>query len=150
MSVRWLGYIVLMQRSVWRHLTSRLCKTPSQRALTDVAYLGWRVRGGHVAWEAEHNVPRICHPPLIDSDLFWWCYDHIASERPSWAPAREIAVVSSYRPRRARVDQPEEVRFLAPGRVRCVAHGKFLSAILIHRAARRFQLRCGMQQVVRL
>lgn len=36
------------------------------RILTDVNYLGWRVRSGEVAWDAECNAPLVCHQPLVE------------------------------------------------------------------------------------
>lgn len=103
-----------------------------QRILSDVSYLGWRVRGGALACEPDGQ-PRVCHEPLVDADLFWWCYDRVMRERPAWAdgwaPPRPAQVVSSYRPRRARsLARPGEVRFLAAGRVRCVVHGRVVVA----------------------
>lgn len=118
----------------------------AQHILTDVAYLGWRVRSGQVAWDTERDAPKVCHAPLVDSDLFWWCYDHVAAERPTWAPPRQQVAVSLCRPRCVRSDPSDEVRFLAPGRVRCVVHGKLLSTAMIDERARRFQVRCGAQE----
>ncbi len=51
--------------------------------LTNVAYLGWRARNGQVARDDEGR-PRVCHQPLVDESLFWWCYDHLMKERPPW------------------------------------------------------------------
>jgi DNA invertase Pin-like site-specific DNA recombinase len=63
--------------------------------------LGWRVRAGEIAWDGGANVPRICHPPLVESELFWWCYDRLVAERPSWAPPRPALVSAPVaRPRR--------------------------------------------------
>ena len=98
--------------------------------LTDVTYLGWRARAGHVAWDDERQVPRICHAPLVDEDLFWWCYDHLISERPTWAPPRQTHVVQTFRPRPARRRRPELISFLVPGRVRCAQHGNVLGVML--------------------
>jgi len=118
----------------------------AQHILTDVTYLGWRVRAARVAWDTERDGPKICHEPLVEADLFWWCFDQIVAERPAWAPPRPTAGGFTYRPRCARSAPPDEVRFLAPGRVRCVVHGKFLSAAVINEQARSFQVRCGAQE----
>jgi hypothetical protein len=117
----------------------------AQKILTDVAYLGWRVRSGEVARE-EDGHPKQCHEPLIEADLFWWCYDRITGERPAWsegwAPARSPSVATTYRPRllRSRA-QPGDVRFLAPGKVRCVVHNKFVVATTGRRD--HIELQCG-------
>jgi len=92
------------------------------RILTDVNYLGWRVRAGEIAWDAVANAPRMCHPPLVDADLFWWCHDRIGAERPAWAPPPAPRVHPVARARRPRGLEPAEQRLLAPGRVRCVVH----------------------------
>jgi hypothetical protein len=100
--------------------------------LTNVAYLGWRVRNGELAREerdGESGSPRICHEPLVEAELFWWCYDHLMAERPVWAPPRrETLSVTSYHPRPLRRRDPTAVLFLAPGRVRCAQHGNPLGA----------------------
>ena len=100
----------------------------AQHILTNVAYLGWCVHRGEVAWDVERAVPLVCHEPPVSSDLFWWCYDLVAGERPSWAPPRPSAHATYYRPHHSRRASPEEVWFLVPGRVRCVAHGSRYSA----------------------
>jgi hypothetical protein len=100
----------------------------AQHILTNVAYLGWCVQSGEVAWDVERAVPLVCHEPLVSSDLFWWCYDLVAGERPSWAPPRPSAHATYYRPHHSRRASPEEVWFLVPGRVRCVGHGSRYSA----------------------
>lgn len=119
-----------------------------QRMLTDVAYLGWRVWGGEVARDEEGRQPKVCHQPLVDPDLFWWCHDALLPERPAWAPSRppgRVAVGSGYRPRRARQARADEVLFLAPGRVRCVAHNtRYAAAQPGH--GRRTQLLCVAQE----
>jgi hypothetical protein len=94
----------------------------AQHVLSDVVYLGWRVRKGEIALEDDGIEPRVCHTPLVDPDLFWYCYDHVVSERPSWAPKRTRSVPVSFRPRRSRFEHAGEPRFLVPGRVRCVTH----------------------------
>jgi hypothetical protein len=96
-----------------------------QRILTDVAYLGWRVRRGELALD-EHRQPKVCHKPLVDPELFWWCFDALLPSRPQGAPPRPSTsrtLLSSYRPRLARTGKPAETLFLAPGRIRCVVHG---------------------------
>ena len=103
----------------------------AQKILTDVTYIGWRVRSGEIARE-EDGSPKSCHAPLVEVDLFWWCYDRIMGERPEWAegcaPPRSPEV-RSFRPRLLRSrEQPGEVRFLAPGKVRCATHEKVVSA----------------------
>jgi len=103
----------------------------AQKILTDVAYLGWRVRSGEAAREANSR-PKVCHAPLVEPGLFWWCYDRVMGERPvwseGWAPPR-LTDVRPFRPRLLRTrQQPGEVRFLAPGKVRCATHDKAVSA----------------------
>ena len=98
--------------------------------LTDVSYLGWRARAGHIAWDEECQAPRICHTPLVDEDLFWWCYDHLLTERPAWAPPRQTQFVQTFRPRPSRRRRPELFSFLVPGRVRCAQHGNILGVML--------------------
>ncbi len=96
-----------------------------RRILTDVAYLGWRVCKGEVAI-GEDGQPKACHEPLIEADLFWWCYDVLSQERPVWAPPRPASTVRSdsrYRPRQARSRPDGAVPFVASGRIRCVVHG---------------------------
>lgn len=90
--------------------------------LTDVSYLGWRVRGGEIAMDG--NQPRICHPALIDADLFWWCYDRLFAERPPWAPPRTTPVRAAPVVRRPISTATGEVRFIAHGRVKCAVHDK--------------------------
>jgi hypothetical protein len=72
----------------------------AQRALSDVTYLGWRFRQGEIAWDVTADAPLLCHEPLIDPDLFWYCFDHLFPERPSWAPQRSERVMTVARPRR--------------------------------------------------
>jgi len=100
----------------------------AQHILTNVAYLGWCVHRGEVAWDYERSAPLICHEALVGSDLFWWCYDLVAGERPPWAPPRVSAQTTYYRPHHSRRASPDEVWFLTPGRVRCVTHGSRYSA----------------------
>jgi hypothetical protein len=100
----------------------RFHRLQAHRMLTDVVYLGWRVRGGEVAMDPTTGQPRVCHPPLIEPTLFWWCYDHLETERPVWAPAREDAAPRRIRTRQPYQLSPGEVRFLVPGRVRCAIH----------------------------
>jgi hypothetical protein len=103
----------------------------AQRILTDVSYLGWRVHRGEVAWDEERQAPRECHAPLVDTDLFWWCHDHIEPERPSWAPVRPSGshmVISTYRPHQSRKASPDTIWFLAAGKLRCAAHtGRYMA-----------------------
>lgn len=128
------------RHSLFRKLTDRyadlggypLSLHIAQNILSNVAYLGWRVHSGEVAWDVERKAPSICHEPLLEADLFWWCYDHIVAERPTWAPSKEETgsrTVSNYRPHRSRTTPPDEVRFLAPGRVRCAIHGARFSLV---------------------
>jgi hypothetical protein len=105
----------------------RLGWAQAQHILTDVVYLGWRVRAGEVAWDTAHNAPLVCHPPLVDPELFWWCYDRLVTERPLWAPPRVDVSVPTSRPRRSRSEMSGQVRFLAHGRVRCAVHGTTLA-----------------------
>jgi hypothetical protein len=105
----------------------RLGWAQAQHILTDVVYLGWRVRAGEVAWDTAHNAPRVCHPPLVDPELFWWCYDRLVAERPPWAPPPVDVSVPIPRPRRSRSEMSGKVRFLAHGRVRCAVHGTTLA-----------------------
>jgi len=103
-----------------------------QRALTDVTYLGWRVRQGEVAWDGIKDAPLVSHQPLIDPDLFWYCFDWIVQERPSWAPRRGGPVIAIARPRRIINPGPEGVRFLAQGRVRCAVHHRPYATRRLH------------------
>jgi hypothetical protein len=104
------------------------------------------VRAGEVARD-EGGGPKVCHEPLIAADLFWWCYDRITPERPSWAegwaPPR-AGTTTSYRPRSVRTRaRPGEVRFLVAGRVRCAVHGKVLVPATDSRG--RVELHCGQE-----
>lgn len=101
----------------------------AQTIMTNMVYLGWVVRRGECAKDLATGMPAICHEPLVEPDVFWWCYDHILPERPAWAPARTTRVVSGYRPRRRVAEQPGEVRFLGQGYVRCAQHGRRLVPI---------------------
>ncbi len=92
------------------------------RILTDVTYLGWRVRAGEVALCPDGRTPLVCHPPLVDADLFWWCYDRLEAERPPFASPRRETPRPFPRTRRPHVAGVEEVRFLAHGLVRCAQH----------------------------
>ena len=76
-----------------------------QNILTDVTYLGYRVRRGECAMD-ESGQPLVCHPPLVDADLFWWCFDQLVEERPSWPgiPPRTTVVAPVARPRRPKGD----------------------------------------------
>jgi hypothetical protein len=101
----------------------------AQSILTDVTYLGYRVRRGDCAAD-ESGLPLLCHPPLVEAELFWWCYDRLVAERPSWPgiPPRTTVVASVARPRRAK-SEPQRAtttttRFLAHGRIRCAVHGR--------------------------
>jgi DNA invertase Pin-like site-specific DNA recombinase len=92
--------------------------------LTNVAYLGWRTHAGDIAREVNGQTIMICHPPLVEEELFWWCYDQLIQERPAWAPPRRtLALAASYRPQVMRRRDPEAVPFLAPGRIWCSQHG---------------------------
>jgi hypothetical protein len=92
-----------------------------RQVLTDVSYLGWRVRARYIAWDATANAPLRCHEPLVDPDLFLWCFDHLIAERPAWAPARTTPV-RPVRARRPYGGDPEEIRPLGHGRIRCAVH----------------------------
>src|SRR5258708_2657281 len=116
----------------------------AQNILTDVAYLGWRVRAGQPALDATGQ-PKVCHEPLVEADLFWWCYDHVSRERPAWAPPRRAMVALPARPRRTHAQPADGVRFLGHGRLRCATHGKPRTATVIDEAGERFQVRCGAQ-----
>jgi hypothetical protein len=118
----------------------RLGWQQAQHILTDVAYLGWRVRAGEIAWDPSANAPRVCHPPLVESDLFWWCFDQIVAERPPWAPPRPAQIHLVTRPRRARADPPGHVRFLAHGRVRCAVHE---TTFAVRKTGERSWLQCN-------
>ncbi len=118
----------------------------AQRILTDVSYLGWRVRSGEVANGAD-GLPKRCHEPLVDADLFWSCYDRIVSERPAWAesvaPPRTRAF-AAYRARSVRSRQRVgEVRFLGVGKLRCAVHGKVLVPATDVRG--HVELHCGQE-----
>lgn len=121
----------------------RLRFRQAQRILTDVAYLGYRVRRGEIARDAKGQ-PRICHQPLVDADIFWWCFDRVVQERPAWAPPRSGPVVSTYRPHYSRTRYVGEVRFLAPGKVRCAVHGTRYAAV--RENAGYVRLACSMQE----
>ncbi len=99
----------------------RFGRRQARHILTDVVYLGWRFRAGELAREVDGS-PKVCHEPLVEPDLFWWCFDRLLSERPEWAPPRLTIVAPRYQPRRSAHDSPDEVRFLAHGLVRCAAH----------------------------
>jgi hypothetical protein len=100
-----------------------------QNILTDVTYLGYRVRRGECAAD-ESGQPLLCHPPLVDGELFWWCFDRLVAERPSWPgiPPRTTAVAPVARTRRPKGEPHRATaattRFLAHGRVRCAVHGR--------------------------
>ena len=104
----------------------------AQRTLSDVTYLGWRVRQGEIAWDVTTDEPLLSHEPLIDPDLFWYCFDRLVPERPSWAPQRSEQVMTLARPRRVIDSGPEGVRFLAPGRVRCAVHQRPYATRRLH------------------
>ncbi len=101
----------------------------AQNILTDVTYLGYRVRRGECAAD-ESGQPLLCHPPLVDAELFWWCFDRLVAERPSWPgiPPRTTAVAPVARPRQPKGEPHRPTaattRFLAHGRVRCAVHGR--------------------------
>jgi hypothetical protein len=76
------------------------------------------------------QAPRICHAPLVEDELFWWCYDQLLDGRPSWAPPRRAQVAQTYRPRHARQRHPEQISFLVPGHLRCVQHGNIMGVML--------------------
>jgi hypothetical protein len=99
----------------------------AQTILTNPVYLGWMVRRGEVARDAATGQPAICHEPLVDPDLFWWCYDHILPERPPFAPHRAGVVVAPYHARRSFIAPPDYVPFLAQGLIRCAQHGRRLA-----------------------
>jgi hypothetical protein len=131
-------YETWVEPSIVRY-TDRLCERDDQRGgyplslrqtnslLSNVIYLGYRERAGEIALD-DSGLPRVCHPPLVDPDLFWYCFDYIYAERPIWAPPR---VGPS--PRRFIVKQsphdgkPPGERFLAYGKVRCAKHEQRLS-----------------------
>lgn len=99
-----------------------------QNILTDVTYLGYRVRQDDYAKDAAGQ-PLLCHPALVDADLFWYCYDRLVAERPPWpwVPPRLTMLVPVARARRSPKVPPGTARFLAHGRVRCAVHGKAFS-----------------------
>ncbi len=76
------------------------------------------------------RAPRICHPPLVEEDVFWWCYDQLLTERPPWAPPRHTQVVQTFRPRPARRRHPERIAFLVPGRMHCAQHGNVMGVMV--------------------
>jgi DNA invertase Pin-like site-specific DNA recombinase len=102
-----------------------------RQVLTDVTYLGWRVRAGQIAWDTAAQAPLVCHPALIDADLFWWCYDKLLAERPEWAPPRTTPM-RPVRARRSYGASPDEVRMLGHGQVFCVVHRRALSVTVAH------------------
>jgi hypothetical protein len=93
-----------------------------RQMLTNVVYLGWMVRRGEVAWDVQLNAPKCCHEPLVDADLFWWCYDRVDDERPRWAPPRQgpSRVVTFHPAVKSRDDVP--IFLLPSGKIRCVSH----------------------------
>jgi len=113
-----------------------------RQVLTDVTYLGWRVRAGQPAWDATAHAPLRCHEPLVDADLFWWCYDRLVAERPDWAPPRTTPL----RPMRARRPyggDPREVRLLGHGRVVCAVHRHPLTVTLPRGEGGAYVARCN-------
>ncbi len=109
----------------------------AQTILTNVIYLGWVARRGEVACDPASGEPRICHEPLVEADLFWWCYDRILSQRPPFAPPRIGPTVAPYHPRRSFAEPPGYVAFLAHGLVRCAQHGRRLAPFTIRDESRR-------------
>ncbi|HEV8190492.1 MAG TPA: hypothetical protein VGP82_03265, partial [Ktedonobacterales bacterium] len=99
-----------------------------QSILTDVTHLGYRICRGDYAQDAAGE-PLLCHEPLVDADLFWWCYDRVATEHPPWP---WVPVSSPTTPVTAHIRQPRKVaartqptvRYLAQGRIRCIVHQK--------------------------
>ncbi len=109
----------------------------AQTILTNVVYLGWMARRGEVASNGAASEPRVCHEPLVDPDLFWWCYDRILPERPPYAPARVGPAVAPYHPRRS-FSRPEgDIPFLGQGVLRCAHHGKRLTSVIQRDESRR-------------
>jgi hypothetical protein len=100
----------------------------AQTILTNPVYLGWMTRRGEVARDPVTGQPSVCHEPLVDSDLFWWCYDHILDERPTYAPPRVGRSVSVVHPRRSFARSDGESAFLGQGILCCAQHGKKLSS----------------------
>jgi hypothetical protein len=113
-----------------------------RQVLTDVTYLGWRVRAGQPAWDATANAPLICHQPLIDADLFWWCYDQLVAERPEWAPSR-MCPVRPMRARRPYGGDPREVRMLGHGRILRAVHHHPLTVTLPQGERGAYVARCN-------
>ncbi len=113
-----------------------------RQVLTDVTYLGWRVRAGQPAWDATTNTPLRCHEPLVDADLFWWCYDRLVAERPEWAPPR-ILPARPLRVRRPYGGDPEEVRLLGHGRILCAVHRHPLTVTLPRGEGGAYVARCN-------
>ncbi|HEY7091603.1 MAG TPA: hypothetical protein VH393_00395 [Ktedonobacterales bacterium] len=115
------------------------------RILTDVSYLGWRVRTGALALD-EQGAPKVCHAPLVEADLFWWCFDLVLPARPEGAPPRPVDrhfPTSRYRPRQARRATIDEVVFLAPGRLYCAVHGTRYAPA--RKVTGQVELQCGSQ-----
>ena len=125
-----------------------LTTTQVQSILTNVTYIGWMVRSNELAMNKDQDIPLVCHEPLVEPDAFWWCYDHIADERPIWAPQAAKKVTTLYRPHMKR-SQQDEVTFLIPGRVKCASHGKYLAALVVDAQKHRFQLKCSANDKVR-
>ncbi len=123
----------------------------AQTILTNPIYLGWMPRKGEVARDLVSGEPRTCHEPLVDPDLFWWCYDRILPVRPSYAPALVRPPVAPYHPRRSFHQPPGYVAFIGQGSVRCAQHGKRLSPFVQRDQRRgsyeRTYVRCWLSNV---
>jgi len=124
----------------------RFTRVQAKHILTDVVYLGWRFRARELALD-ESGAPKVCHEPLVDPDLFWWCFDRLMPQRPEWAPPRRVQIAPRMQPRRSAHDHLEPVRFLAHGLVRCAVHER---AMVLNRVdARGFHtsnLRCRVSE----
>ncbi|MBA2679958.1 MAG: hypothetical protein H0U76_16370 [Ktedonobacteraceae bacterium] len=122
--------------------------TQARNILTNVVYLGWVVRSGELAGNKERGIPLLCHQPLVDEDMFWWCYDRITAERPSWAPPATIKVATLYHPH-LKYSREDTTPFLVPGRVKCATHGKYLIAAVADVQRHRFRLQCSAKDKAR-
>jgi len=123
----------------------------AQTILTNPIYLGWMPRKGEVARDPASGEPCLCHEPLVDPDLFWWCYDRILPVWPFYAPVRTGPAIAPYHPRRSFHQPPGYVAFIGQGSVRCAQHGKRLSPFVQRDQRRgsheRTYVRCWLSNV---
>jgi hypothetical protein len=122
----------------------RFNRLQATHILTNIAYLGWIFRRGEVAREANGS-PKVCHEPLVEPDLFWWCFDHLMPVRPDWAPPKRARAQAVLRPRQA--TDSEAVPFLAHGMLCCATHERPLRHNReVMDGAESYSLRCRVDE----